>query len=44
MGNKGAWIRFGYDMVPKFTQFEAAPHPEIKAMAYAPNLGMYGLM
>lgn len=36
MGNKGAFIRFnGSDMVPHFTTFEAAPHPDVKPMAYA---------
>mmetsp|Transcript_11030 Transcript_11030/g.19937 ORF Transcript_11030/g.19937 Transcript_11030/m.19937 type:complete len:546 (-) Transcript_11030:1220-2857(-) len=43
MGNKGAFIRFKSDMVPKFIQFSASPHPEMRPMAYAPNLGMYGL-
>ena len=38
MNNKGAWIRFnGKDMSPQFTQFEAVPHPDVKAMAYAGN-------
>ena len=38
MNNKGAWIRFsGRDMTPQFTQFEAVPHPNVKAMAYAGN-------
>lgn len=42
MDNKGAFIRFnGDDMVPHFTQFSAAPHPNIKPMAYA-NLGLFG--
>eukprot|EP00197_Chlamydomonas_leiostraca_P003143 CAMPEP_0202869786 /NCGR_PEP_ID=MMETSP1391-20130828/13229_1 /ASSEMBLY_ACC=CAM_ASM_000867 /TAXON_ID=1034604 /ORGANISM="Chlamydomonas leiostraca, Strain SAG 11-49" /LENGTH=507 /DNA_ID=CAMNT_0049550165 /DNA_START=71 /DNA_END=1594 /DNA_ORIENTATION=+ len=36
MGNKGAFIRFnGNDVVPHFTTFEAAPHPDVKPMAYA---------
>ena len=36
MGNKGAFVRFnGADMVPHFTTFEAAPHPDVKPMAYA---------
>ena len=38
MGNKGAFIRFGADLEPKFTQFEAAPHPNVPAMAYARNM------
>lgn len=38
MNNKGAWIRFsGKDMTPQFTQFEAVPHPNVRAMAYAGN-------
>jgi len=43
MGNKGAFIRFGPDCKPQFTQFEAAPHPQIKPMAYAGGAGMFGL-
>jgi len=35
VGNKGALIRFGSDMVPKFIQFSAVPHPPLKAMHYA---------
>ena len=42
MGNKGAFIHFGRDLVPKFTQFEAVPHPDIRPMAYAQGMG--GLM
>ena len=39
MGNKGAFIRFeGGDMVPHFTQFDAAPHPDVRPMAYAANM------
>lgn len=39
MKNKGAWIRFkGRDMEPKFTQFEAVPHPNIPPMKYAVGL------
>ena len=39
MGNKGAFIRFtGADMVPQFTTFEAVPHPDVKAMAYASSM------
>jgi serine/threonine-protein phosphatase 5 len=34
VGNKGAWIRFGPDCEPKFTQFTAVAHPDIKPMAY----------
>ena len=43
MGNKGAFIKFkGDDMVPHFTQFDAAPHPDVRAMKYAS--GMFGMM
>lgn len=41
MGNKGAFIHFGQDLIPKFTQYEAVEHPDIKPMAYA--AGMSGL-
>ena len=35
-GNKGAYIHFkGADMRPKFTKFEAVPHPLPNAMHYA---------
>ena len=40
MGNRGAWIRFGHDCVPAFTTFDAAPHPAVRAMKYAPMGGM----
>ncbi|KDD75869.1 calcineurin-like phosphoesterase [Helicosporidium sp. ATCC 50920] len=45
MGNKGAFIRFGADMVPKFTQFAAAPHPDVRPMKYAAGVmnGMFGM-
>lgn len=47
MGNKGAFIRFnGDDMVPHFTQFDAAPHPQnIRPMQYAAGMmnNMFGL-
>lgn len=39
MGNKGAFIRFCHgENEPVYTQFEAAPHPPIKPMAYARNM------
>ena len=38
MGNKGAFITLSEDLVPKFTTFEAVPHPDVKPMAYANNL------
>ena len=41
MGNKGAFIRFEKDMVPRFTTFEAVPHPPVRPMHYAaPMLSM----
>ena len=43
MGNKGAIVTFGPDMVPGFVQFSAVPHPPVKPMAYAYNYGMFGL-
>jgi len=46
MGNKGAFIRFnGDDMVPHFTKFDAAPHPDVRAMKYASGMfgGMFGM-
>lgn len=39
MGNKGAFIRFDKSLEPKFTQFEAVPHPNVKPMAYAAGMG-----
>uniref|UniRef100_A0A6G5A8V5 Putative pp5 n=1 Tax=Rhipicephalus microplus TaxID=6941 RepID=A0A6G5A8V5_RHIMP len=39
MGNKGAFITMnGRDLKPKFTTYEAVPHPNIKPMAYASSL------
>ena len=44
MGNRGAFIRFGHDMVPKFTSFDAVPHPNVRPMAYqASQFSMFGL-
>jgi len=43
MGNKGALIRFHQDCKPHFRQFAAVPHPDVKPMAYANNMGMFGL-
>jgi len=40
-GNKGAFIRFTSDMVPRFTTFTCVPHPNIPPMRYAGN--MFGL-
>eukprot|EP00485_Elphidium_margaritaceum_P010617 CAMPEP_0202694504 /NCGR_PEP_ID=MMETSP1385-20130828/8351_1 /ASSEMBLY_ACC=CAM_ASM_000861 /TAXON_ID=933848 /ORGANISM="Elphidium margaritaceum" /LENGTH=529 /DNA_ID=CAMNT_0049350367 /DNA_START=35 /DNA_END=1624 /DNA_ORIENTATION=- len=34
MGNKAAFITMCHDYKPKFTQFEAQKHPNIKPMAY----------
>lgn len=39
MGNKGAFIHFDKTLEPKFTQFEAVPHPNVKPMAYAVGMG-----
>nr|AHF45878.1 protein phosphatase 5 [Epicauta chinensis] len=39
MGNKGAFITLkGKDMEPKYTTYEAVPHPNVKPMAYAHSL------
>jgi len=38
MGNKGALIHFGKDCVPKFIQFDAVSHPEVRPMAYAAGM------
>lgn len=36
MGNKGAYIRFDdLEMKPKFTKFDAVPHPNVPPMRYA---------
>lgn len=40
MGNKGAMLIFEDNMEkPKFVQYEAVPHPDVKPMAYAPRMG-----
>lgn len=39
MGNKGAFIHFEESLEPKFTQFEAVPHPNVRPMAYAAGMG-----
>ena len=39
MGNKGAFIHFDESLEPKFTKFEAVPHPPVRPMAYAAGLG-----
>uniref|UniRef100_A0A7S2SJK7 protein-serine/threonine phosphatase n=1 Tax=Rhizochromulina marina TaxID=1034831 RepID=A0A7S2SJK7_9STRA len=42
MGNKGAFIRFGPDMEPQFTSYDAVPHPDIPPMAYQmPSMSMF---
>ncbi|KAK4300299.1 hypothetical protein Pmani_027485 [Petrolisthes manimaculis] len=39
MGNKGAFITMtGGDLKPKFTTYEAVPHPPVKPMAYANSI------
>ena len=45
MGNKGAFITItGDDVTPKFTSYEAVPHPPVRPMMYANQLSMFGLM
>ena len=39
MGNKGAFIRFGSNLKPEFTQYDAVPHPNVRPMAYAAGMG-----
>jgi serine/threonine-protein phosphatase 5 len=39
MGNKGAFIHFEESCEPKFTQYEAVPHPDVRPMAYAAGMG-----
>jgi serine/threonine-protein phosphatase 5 len=39
MGNKGAYIHFDASLEPKFTQYTAVPHPDVKPMAYAAGMG-----
>jgi serine/threonine-protein phosphatase 5 len=44
MGNKGAFIHFDKTLQPKFTQYDAVPHPDVKPMAYSAGMGsMFGL-
>lgn len=46
MGNKGAFIRLGTDLKPKFTQYSAVPHPSVRAMQFASlgnPLSMFGM-
>jgi serine/threonine-protein phosphatase 5 len=43
MGNKGAFIRFGPDNKPHFTQYDAVPHPNVPPMRYAGMMGQFGL-
>lgn len=42
VGNKGAFIRFGYDMEPKFTTYAAVPHPPMRPMFYANSMSAFG--
>ncbi|XP_065894493.1 serine/threonine-protein phosphatase 5-like [Dysidea avara] len=35
MGNKGAFITLTNDLKPKFTTYEAVPHPNVRPMQYA---------
>mmetsp|Transcript_9136 Transcript_9136/g.19509 ORF Transcript_9136/g.19509 Transcript_9136/m.19509 type:complete len:533 (+) Transcript_9136:176-1774(+) len=39
MGNKGAFIHFDESCEPKFTQYTAVPHPNVRPMAYAAGMG-----
>ena len=40
MMNKGAFIRLrGNELKPKYTQFQAVQHPNIRCMAYAKQYG-----
>ncbi|KAL8600494.1 Serine/threonine-protein phosphatase 5 [Nucella lapillus] len=44
MGNQGAFITLtgGTDLKPKFTSYDAVPHPKVKPMAYAsPLFGLF---
>jgi len=38
MGNKGAFIHLDNTFVPKFTKYQAVPHPDIRPMAYAAGI------
>lgn len=43
MGNKGALLRFDSDCEYTVKQFTAVPHPPVRPMAYAGNMGgMFG--
>ena len=45
LGNKGAWVVFKSEdgMAPHFSQFEAQPHPPVRAMQFAnPMLSLMG--
>ena len=42
MGNKGALLRFDSNLDYEPKQFEAVPHPPVRAMAYAGGMGMFG--
>jgi serine/threonine-protein phosphatase 5 len=39
MGNKGAFIHFDKSLEPKYTQYTAVSHPDVKPMAYAAGMG-----
>lgn len=44
MGNKGAYITItGGDVTPKFTSYEAVPHPSVRPMMYANQSSLFGL-
>ncbi|KAI9349094.1 Metallo-dependent phosphatase-like protein [Obelidium mucronatum] len=38
VGNRGAFINIGPDLKLNYTQFQAVPHPNVKAMQYAGNM------
>ena len=42
MGNKGALLCFDSNLDYVAKQFEAVPHPPVRAMAYAGGMGMFG--
>ena len=42
MGNKGALLCFDSNLDYEAKQFEAVPHPPVRAMAYAGGMGMFG--
>ncbi|KAG8860738.1 hypothetical protein FRB91_001002 [Serendipita sp. 411] len=41
-GNKGAFVRIDAHGTQEYTTFDAVPHPPMKPMAYAANMGLFG--